>query len=112
MVHLTITPHAGRTRIRIEENLTPVAGGYFGGILGGGGGAGMGIGMGVGVGALHSPIFAAVFLVSALTGSYTLARTLFRGTAQRRGEELEDLLDRLAHYIQETGGGGRRALPR
>jgi hypothetical protein len=107
-VYLTVTPTRGVTRIRVEENLSSIAGGLFGGIFAGGGSAGVGIGMGVGMGALHSPFAAAGIITLAAVGTYSLARNLFGRSHRKRTAELEELADRLARFIQS---GGSRLLP-
>ncbi len=99
-VFVTVHVETGATRIRLEENLRPMAGAYFGGLMGGLGGGGMGVAIGIGMGVLHSPAAAAGLVFSLIGGSYTLARTLFRRHGQKRSAELEELADRLVGYIE------------
>ena len=99
-VFITVHAETGATRIRIEENLRPMAGAYFGGIMGGMGGGGMGAAIGIGMGVFHSAAAAAGLVFTLIGGSYTLARTLFRHHGQRRSAELEVLADRLVGYIE------------
>ncbi len=108
-VHVTITPRAGQTRIRISERMRNFAGGTFGGIMGGMGGGGMGITLGVGMGALGSPVAAGILTVVWVSGSYLLARTIFRNATRKRYQELQGLADRLA---QHSADAVRAALPR
>ena len=112
-VSVSISPAGGKTRILIDESLTPTAGGVFGGMMGGiGGGVGF-MGFGLGMGALHSPLAAFAILVSSVGGSFLGARAVFRNTGTKRRRELEQLADRLASHIADTNGrAGRGRLPR
>jgi len=75
---ITVRPRAGGTEIRVEENLSGMAGGLFGGIVGGLGlGGGLGIGIGVGIAVLGSPLFAALVPIGVLAGAWQLARGIF-----------------------------------
>ncbi|MGE0553747.1 MAG: hypothetical protein AB7R55_09995, partial [Gemmatimonadales bacterium] len=109
---MTVTPRAGKTTIRIDESLTPVAGGLFGGLMGGVGGSGIAAGLGIGMGALHSPIAALAIIVTILTGSYGAARGFLHSTHRKRTAELERLADRLAAFLSEGGSKGRPLIPR
>jgi serine/threonine protein kinase len=109
-VHLTVTPHSGKTRIRIEENLVPLAGGLFGGIMGGGGGISIPVGLGIGVGALHSPVVAAILIATSISGTFAAARAIFRHSNTKRKQEIEALADRMAHYIGEVLRDHRKYL--
>lgn len=113
-VYLTLTPLGGRTRIRVEESLTPLAGGLFGGLMGGVGGAGLGLAMGVGIGALHSPLAAVLIAVATVGGSFGAARTFLSRSHRGRTRDLEELVDRLAGFIAEGGSAAdqhRRLYP-
>ena len=113
VVSVSISPAGGKTRILIDESLTPTAGGVFGGMMGGiGGGVGF-MGFGLGMGALHIPLAAFAFLVASVGGSFVGARAVFRNTATKRSRELEELADRLASHIADTNArAGRARLPR
>jgi len=107
-VSLTITPSAGRTRIRLEENSTPVAGGLFGGLMGGIGGGSIPVGVAVAVEALHLPFLIPVFIGAGIGGSYLLARKLFAGFFRSRNQQLSQLADRLAQYVADTAARSTR----
>ncbi len=110
VVALTVTPSGGRTRIRLEESLAPLAGGFFGGIMGGGGSAGVAFSLAIGVGALHAPLIGVTLAGLTLTGSWGLARTLLAHYRRKREREIEGLGDRLASYVAECAGRQRRRL--
>ncbi len=112
-VSVSISPAGGRTRILIDESLTPTAGGIFGGMMGGlGGGVGT-MAFGLSMGAFHSPVIGLASLVTALGSSFIGARSVFRRTGLKRARELEDLADRLASHIADTNARARRGrLPR
>lgn len=102
-LQVTVTSRDGRTRIRIEERLSSLAGQLFGGMLGGGGGGiGLGIGLGVGIGALQSAAFAIAWPVSIIGGAYLLARSIYTSTARKRQRVLRDLLDRLTEHVERV----------
>lgn len=102
-LQVTVTSRDGKTRIRIEERLSNLAGQLFGGMLGGGGGGiGLGIGLGVGIGALQSAAFAIAWPVSIIGGAYLLARSIYTSTARKRQRVLRDLLDRLTEHIERV----------
>jgi hypothetical protein len=101
-VQVTVTPRNGRTTIRIEEPLGPLAGGLFGGLMGGLGGGGSGIAMGIGMGVFHSAPVAVGLIGTLLGGSYLLARTIFGRMVRGRGERLQRLMSRLAEHVAAT----------
>jgi hypothetical protein len=103
LVFVTLHAGDGVTRIRIDENVRHLAGGYFGGIVGGLGGGGMGAAIGIGLGVFHSGVAVAALVVSLLGGSYGLARTLFGTMVRKRSAELNELADRLVSLIEEPG---------
>jgi hypothetical protein len=108
VVTVTVNPAGGKTRIRIDESLKPVAGALFGGFMGGMGGGSVPIGIGVGMGALHSVVAAMLIPIIGVVGSYSLARTLLRVNHRNKKVELESLLDRLAGYAEESIRTARR----
>ncbi|UCC83105.1 MAG: hypothetical protein JSW46_19490 [Gemmatimonadota bacterium] len=118
-LQVTVSSRNGRTRIRIEERYSQLAGQLFGGIVGGvGGGVGLGVGLGVGIGALQSALFAVVWPVGVISGSFLLARTFYRSAVRRRQRVLRDLLDRLTETVEAivanqtlTSGERRPELP-
>jgi serine/threonine protein kinase len=107
-VSLSITPANGRTRIRLEENSSPLAGALFGGLMGGLGGTSIPLSLGLAFGALHIPLLAPVFLALGIGGSWSVARLAFRKSHEKRCRELESLADRLEAYARETISRGRR----
>ena len=73
---ITVRPRAGGTEVRVEDNLSGIAGGLFGGIVGGMG-LGGGLGLGLGIGLLGSPLFAALVPIGVFAGAWLLARRIF-----------------------------------
>lgn len=98
-VSITVTPRNGRTTIRVEESLKPVAGGLFGGIMGGVGGGTSGVTLGLGSAVLHSFAAGVGLWLVVLAGTYGLARTIFTHVARSRGERLRTVLDRIAEHV-------------
>lgn len=102
-VFVALRPVGSGTEIRIEENFQQRAGGYFGGIMGGVGGGGMGAVIGLSVNLLHlnSPAAIGGVILGHLSATYLLARRLLRRHVTRRTEELDQLADRLAAYLDD-----------
>ncbi|RMG98745.1 MAG: hypothetical protein D6705_05005 [Deltaproteobacteria bacterium] len=94
-VMIKVSSRDGRTRVRIEENLGMLVGGYFGGLLGGVGGGGMGFVVPVAL-ALKIPALVPLLVGGWLAGVYGLTRRLVASKAERRAEELSRLADDLA----------------
>lgn len=111
-VHVSITPAAGRTRIRIDEQLSALSGGLFGGLMGGIGGMSVPLGVVLSVKALAMPFLIPVFVAAGLGSSYGLARTLYIKARDKRVVELEDLGDRLEAYLTDRAAEERRRLGR
>ncbi|MEO8451093.1 MAG: serine/threonine-protein kinase [Gemmatimonadota bacterium] len=107
-VHASVTPLSGRTRIRLEETLSPIAGGLFGGLMGAIGGLSVPLSIALGLAEMHSVIAALMLLATGVGGSYGVARTLFRTIRQKREAELEQLADRLAGYLADVKSNPRR----
>jgi hypothetical protein len=101
-VQVTVAPRNGRTTIRIEEPLGPLAGGLFGGLMGGMGGGLMGPAIAVGAAAFHSAIVATGLVGVAVGSSYLLARTIYGNIVRRRGEKLHELMSRLVEHASAT----------
>jgi len=106
-LQVSIVPRGGRTTIRVDERLSPLAGSLFGGIVGGAGGGSAGFAFGIGLGALHSLAVAFGIWGMAIGGSYLLARTIFAAQSNKRQRELRELLEDLVAQVQES----TRALP-
>jgi hypothetical protein len=101
-VQVTITPRNGRTTIRIEERLGPLAGGLFGGLLGGmGGGLTVPVTV-IGAALTHSAILATGLGGVIISGSYLLARTIYGKIVRGRGEKLHELMSRLVEHASTT----------
>jgi len=101
-VSLAITPAGGRTRIRLEESLTPIAGGLFGGIMGPMGGLSIPFGIAMSIEVFHLPFLIPAFIAMGVGGGWATARAFFGKVREKRNSELEQLADRLAQYVTET----------
>jgi protein kinase-like protein len=104
-LEIAVSVRGGRTRITIHENMSQLIGAVYGGIGGGMGGGGLGPMLGILGGALHvaGPLLAALVPVW-LGTTYLTARTVYRGSTNRRAKELEGLADRLAGLVRELVG--------
>ena len=109
-VHVSVTIAGGRTQIRAEEHLAPLAGGVFGGMVGGGG-CGLGVAsIGITQGAMHAPGFFSVFVLGGVIGTALLAaRTVFSQIARTRASQLERLVSTVALQVEDLV---LRELPR
>lgn len=102
VVHVSVVPRAGATRIRVEERLHRLAGGMYGGVWGGLGGGFIAPAIGVTHSILSSVWVAGAAGVGVVAGAYALARTIFVSTARRRREELSDLFERVVAHAEDT----------
>ena len=117
-VHVSVQMRAGRTTIRVAENLRHVVGSVFGGGVGGfGGGFGgpiLGVMMGVTEGAI---LLALPVALSVVAVAYVGSRAVYKRIVRTRQAELRGLLARLAEdasaAIEERSDERQRpALPR
>ena len=120
-VDIGVVSRGGITTIRIEEELSNLAGGLFGGIMGGGGGGAGGIAVGIGMNLFQSLPAGLGLWAAAIAASYALARTLFSRTSSKREDELRTLIDKLEAQVAEAvaartrpdqiSAGSARSLP-
>ena len=101
-IDINIASRGGVTTVRVEEELSNLAGGLFGGLVGGGGGGTTGISIGIGMQLFNSPPMAAMLWVAVASGFYMLARTLFARAASKREAQIKVLLDRLEEQIMAS----------
>ena len=101
-LQISIVPRHGRTTIRIDERLAPLAGALFGGIVGGGGGGSAGIVMGIGMNVFHSLAISLGLWGVAVASAYGLARTIYRMKARGREETLRALAEELAAQVRAS----------
>ena len=98
---VTVTSRAGRTTIRVEENLQQVAGGFHGGITVGGG-VGIGLGLGLPVGIAQASVLLGVGLpLAGVALAYAVARTTYRSYVGRRSRVVARLLARLVEVAEK-----------
>ena len=107
-LQISIVSRRGKTSIRVDERLTPLAGALFGGIMGGVGGGSAGLAFGIGAGALHSVALGFGIWGMTISGSYLLARTIYGMQVRKRLKALGELVEELAAQARDA----MRVLPR
>jgi hypothetical protein len=98
-LQVSVISRRGRTTVRGEERMRPIAGGIFGGVVGGGGGGSSGVAMSLGPTLLHSVAAGLALWGAGIGASYLLARHLFRRARDKRDRELRALVTQLAEQI-------------
>ena len=94
-VQIVVSSRDGRTHVRMEENLTQMAGGIFAGSMAGFGvGVGMGVGLPIGLEMLGSALFATVAPMGTVALGFLGARVIYRQIAARRRRAMNELFDR------------------
>ena len=101
-LEIGVSVRAGRTRITVNENLSPLVGVVYGPIGGGMGGGGLGMLSGVFAGVLHDPGAMLVAIPAWLLLTFVTARTTYSYASRRRNRELAQLADRLAAVVEEV----------
>ncbi|HKW48869.1 MAG TPA: serine/threonine-protein kinase [Gemmatimonadaceae bacterium] len=101
-LQVAIVSRHGKTSIRVDERLSPLAGGLFGGIMGGLGGGSAGVAFGIGAGALHSVAIAFGIWGTTIAGSYVLARTIYGAQVRKRLKALGALTEELAQQARDA----------
>jgi serine/threonine-protein kinase len=111
-LQVSVFPRAGKTTIRVSEQLRNLAGGLFGGIMGGYGGGSSGVWIAIGVGVAHSPLLGLGLWMGNLALAYAVARGIFDGMSERRQAALHTLAEELAAEASETIAAAQPKLPR
>lgn len=102
-LRVVVSAREGETTIRVEEDLTQMAGGLFGGVGGGVGfGVGFGAGMPLGLAVLGSPAFALAFPAAFLGLTYMGVREAYRRIVRGRRRAVDDLFGRLVGEVQDA----------
>ena len=101
-LQISVMPRGGRTTVRIDEQLSNVAGGVFGGIMGGGGGGGGAAMMGVIAGTTHQPLIGLAAWLATIAGAYGTARFTLGRIAKSKREKLTEIAHMLANQIAES----------
>ena len=109
---VTVFPRAGKTTIRVTDNLRAAAGGLFGGIVGGAGGGTGGIWMALGAnfGGAHGVAIGLLSWAGAIAVSYAGARTAFARASKRSERKLTTLVETIAAQVRASIAA-QRALP-
>ncbi len=100
-LQISVLPRAGKTTIRVSENLSGAVGGLFGGIIGGMGGGSTGIWIGVAF-KFHDPALAVGLCLGWIGLAYATARGIFGVVSRRRARMLRDLTESLATQVRES----------
>ncbi len=93
---VTVTVRDGQTTLVVTDRLGALAGALFGGIGGGLGGGGLVAPIAA---TIAVPVLAPVFFLGWLGGIYAGTRALFRRTARKRAEAMQQLFDALVAAI-------------
>ena len=101
-LQISIIPRNGRTTVRIDERLGPLAGALFGGIVGGGGGSSAGITIGIAMKVFHSLAIAFGLWGGVVGGAYLLARSIFTMKSRERERELREMAEELVEQIRAS----------
>jgi hypothetical protein len=101
-LQISVMPRAGRTTVRIDENLSQVTGGIFGGMMGGIGGGLGGAVMGSIAGGLHNPVAGLAGWVAVVASAYLGARYTLGRVSKGRTAKLHEMAHQLAQQIAES----------
>ncbi|HEX8946274.1 MAG TPA: serine/threonine-protein kinase [Gemmatimonadaceae bacterium] len=100
-LHVSVLPRAGKTTIRVSENMRPLATAFFG-LFGLSTVVTAPIWLGIGLGAVHSGVFAVAMWTATATVSYGTARGLFGRSSRKREDALREFADTLALQVRES----------
>src|SRR5690349_3502359 len=89
-LQISVMPRGGKTSVRIDEQLSAIAGGVFGGIMGGGGGGAGGAVMGIVIGSTHRPLLGLAVWLGIIGTAFATARFALGKIASSRREKLTD----------------------
>lgn len=96
---VTVSVKDNVTSLSVTEQLGPLAGAWFGGGLGGIGGGGIIAPIGA---TLAMPMLAPVWFAAWFGGIYAIVRQLFKRSAKKRAEALQQLYDMLEREIEQA----------
>ena len=101
-LQISILSRHGKTTIRADERMPPLAGAVFGGVMDGVGGGSGGLAFAIGMAGFHSVAASLGVWGAIIGGSYLLARTIYGAQVRRRGKELRDLVEELGAQARDT----------
>ena len=101
-LQISVMPRGGRTTVRIDEQLSNIAGGVFGGIMGGGGGGMGGAMMGIIAGTTHQPLLGLAAWLATIAASFGAARFTLGRIATSKQQKLTEIAHMLANQIAES----------
>lgn len=96
---ITVSVRDGATTVTATDRLGQLAGALYGGI---GGGVGFGAIMGPIAASIAVPVLTPVFVLGWLGGVYAGTRALFKRSAKKRAESLQQLFDAVVTEIETT----------
>jgi tRNA A-37 threonylcarbamoyl transferase component Bud32 len=99
-VQVTMTPEAGETQIRLDEQVEVFGRRLLGGTAGGGIGMLLGIAFSGGVGLAQSPVSVLFASAFAIGGAVLTARSVLVTALTQRRKQLEELADRLVTIVE------------
>ncbi len=100
-VQVIVTSRDGETHVRIEDNLSQLAGGLFGGIVAGGGlGVGLGVGLPIGIELLGSALFSVAAPLGFVALTYVGTREIYRAVVRSRRRLSSKLLDGIVEEVE------------
>jgi serine/threonine-protein kinase len=111
-LQISVMPRGGRTTVRVDEQLSNLAGGVFGGMMGGGGGGFGAAVMGVISGSTHRPLLGLAAWGAVIATAFTGARYTFRRISMSRREKLTEIAHQLANQIAESTAMSEPTDPR
>jgi serine/threonine-protein kinase len=111
-LQISVMPRGGKTTVRIDEQMSQVAGGVFGGIMGGGGGGLGGAVMGIIAGNTHRPLIGLAAWMSVVATAFATARFTLRRVATTRREKLREIANQLAAQIADSAAMSEPSDPR
>ncbi len=111
-LQISVMPRGGKTTVRIDEQLSNIAGGVFGGIMGGGGAGLGGMMMGIFAGATHQPLLGGAAWLATIGVSFGAARTTLRHLAKNKHTKLTEIAHLIANEIAESTAAAEPTDPK
>jgi serine/threonine protein kinase len=106
-LQISVMPRGGKTTVRIDEQLSNIAGGVFGGFMGGIGGGLGGAVMGTIAGGMHHPLLGLLGWGGVLVSAFGAARFTLGRIAESRRDRLHEIAMQMANQIAESVLGVR-----
>jgi eukaryotic-like serine/threonine-protein kinase len=105
-LHVALRPSPKGLAVRVEENLSNIAGGLFGGIVGGLGiSVGLCVGIPVGLTVLHSPLFAVLVGIGGMALTWLLSRGIYSRIVKWRSRKIEGMIEGIKGLLESLKKG-------